>query len=103
MLAAADRRGIVAGYAIAALFRAALTWVVITAVALLAGMNVDGCGVDSFGLYGLAVFVNAASMWAAGVAMRVRSIQGGPLDAASRSSASSSLPLSTCRSTCFRG
>jgi ABC-type multidrug transport system permease subunit len=54
--------------------------VVITVVALLAGMNVDGSGVDLFGLYGLAVLVNAAAtMWAAGVALRVRSIQGGPL------------------------
>jgi ABC-2 type transport system permease protein len=80
MLAAADRRGIVAGYAIAALARAAITWVIITVVALVAGMNVDGSGVDLFGLYGLAVLVNAAaSMWAAGVAFRVRSIQGGPL------------------------
>ena len=49
-------------------------------VALVAGMNVDGSGVDLFGLYGLAVLVNlAATLWAAGVAMRVRSIQGGPL------------------------
>ena len=35
---------------------------------------------DLFGLYALAVLVNvAATLWAAGVAMRVRSIQGGPL------------------------
>ena len=52
----------------------------LTAVALIAGMNVGGSGVDLFGLYGLAVLVNlAATLWAAGVAMRVRSIQGGPL------------------------
>jgi ABC-2 type transport system permease protein len=36
--------------------------------------------VDLFGLYGLAVLVNvAASLWAVGVALRVRTIQGGPL------------------------
>jgi ABC-type multidrug transport system permease subunit len=36
--------------------------------------------VDIFGLFGLALIVNfAATMWATGVAMRVRSIQGGPL------------------------
>ena len=49
-------------------------------VALAAGMNVDGGGVDLFGLYGLAVLVNvAALLWAAGVAMRLRTIQAGPL------------------------
>jgi ABC-2 type transport system permease protein len=80
LLAASNRNGIVAGYALAALVRAGVTWTVLTAVALIAGMNIDGSGVDLFGLYGLAVLVNvAATMWAAGVAMRVRSIQGGPL------------------------
>jgi ABC-2 type transport system permease protein len=80
LLAASDRRGIVAGYALAALVRALITWIVLTAIALIAGMNIDGSGVDLFGLYVLAVLVNvAATMWAAGVAMRVRSIQGGPL------------------------
>src|SRR5207245_675463 len=35
---------------------------------------------DLAGLYGLAVIVNvAATLWATGVAMRIRSIQGGPL------------------------
>ncbi len=80
MLAATDRRAIVAGYALAALVRALFTWAVLTAVALVAGMEVGGSGVDIFGLYALAVLVNlAATLWAAGVAMRVRSIQGGPL------------------------
>jgi ABC-2 type transport system permease protein len=80
LLAATDRRAIVAGYALAALFRAGITWAVLTTVALIAGMQVGGGGVDLFGLYGLAVLVNlAAALWAAGVAMRVRSIQGGPL------------------------
>lgn len=80
MLAASHRGGIVVGYGLAALFRAFVTWAVLTAVALIAGMEVGGSGVDVFGLYALAVLVNvAATMWAAGVAMRVRSIQGGPL------------------------
>jgi ABC-type multidrug transport system permease subunit len=80
LLAATDRRGIVAGYALAALARAFVTWTVLTVIALLAGMEVGGAGVELFGLYGLAVLTNlAATMWAAGVAMRVRSIQGGPL------------------------
>jgi ABC-2 type transport system permease protein len=80
LLAAGDRRGIVAGYALAALTRAAITWTILTTVALVAGMQVGGEGVELVSLYGLAVLVNvAATMWAAGVAMRVRSIQGGPL------------------------
>jgi ABC-2 type transport system permease protein len=80
MLAAPNRSGIVAGYAIAALIRAAFTWTILTAVALAVGMEVGGSGVDLFGLFGLAVLVNlAATMFATGVALRVRSIQGGPL------------------------
>ena len=80
LLAATSRGAIVGGYAIAALVRALITWTVLTAVALVAGMQVGGSGVDLFGLFGLAVMVNvAATLWAAGVAMRVRSIQGGPL------------------------
>jgi ABC-2 type transport system permease protein len=80
MLAAGHRSGIVAGYALGALIRSFITWTILTAVALAAGMEVGGSGVDVFGLYGLAVLVNvAATLWAAGVALRVRSIQGGPL------------------------
>ncbi len=80
LLAAANRNGIIAGYAISALTRALLTWAILTAIALIAGMQVGGSGVDLFGLFGLAVLTNlTATMWAVGVAMRVRSIQGGPL------------------------
>jgi ABC-2 type transport system permease protein len=80
MLAAPYRGGIVVGYAIAALVRAMITWAVLVVVALVAGMQIDGSGVDLFGLFGLAVLVNlAATMWATGIALRVRSIQGGPL------------------------
>ena len=80
LLAAGNRGGIVGGYAIAALVRAFITWTVLTAVALVAGMNVDGSTGELVSMYALAVLVNlTATMWAAGVAMRVRSIQGGPL------------------------
>jgi ABC-2 type transport system permease protein len=80
LLAASNRNGIIAGYALAALVRAGITWTVLTTIALVAGMNIDGGGADLFGLYALALLVNlAATMWATGVAMRVRSIQGGPL------------------------
>lgn len=80
MLAAGNRGGIVAGYAIAAIGRALVTWALLTAVALIAGMQVGGGGVDLVALFLLALMTNlAATMWAAGVALRVRSIQGGPL------------------------
>jgi len=80
MLAAGHRSGIVAGYALAALARAFITWTVLTAVALIAGMEIAGSGGEIVALYVLAIFVNlAATLWSAGVALRVRSIQGGPL------------------------
>jgi ABC-2 type transport system permease protein len=54
--------------------------VVLTTVALIAGMEIGGSGGEIVALYGLALLVNvAATLWAAGVALRVRSIQGGPL------------------------
>jgi ABC-2 type transport system permease protein len=80
LLAAPHRGGIVLGYGAAALIRAFITWSILFTVALIAGMQIDGGGVDLFGLFVLAVLVNmAATMWATGVALRVRSIQGGPL------------------------
>jgi ABC-2 type transport system permease protein len=80
MLAASRRSGIVAGYGLAALFRAFVTWTVLTTVALIAQMDVGGSAGEIVALYALAILVNvAATMWAAGVALRVRSIQGGPL------------------------
>jgi ABC-2 type transport system permease protein len=43
-------------------------------------MNVEGGGVDLVGLLGLAALVNAAAlMWAAGIALRFRTLQAGPL------------------------
>jgi ABC-2 type transport system permease protein len=80
MLAAPRRGAIVVGYVLSGLTRAVFTMVIITLVALLAGMQIGGNGVDLFGLYGLAVLVNvAASLWALGVALRARSIQAAPL------------------------
>jgi ABC-2 type transport system permease protein len=79
MLAAPNRLGILAGYAIAALTRAGIVGALLFAVALATGMQVHGDGVDVFGLLVLALLVNVtATMWAAGVAMRLRTIQAGP-------------------------
>ena len=80
LLAAPNRTGIVLGYAVAALGRWLVTAAVLTVVALIAGMHIGGSGVDVFGLYALAVIVNgAAVLWAAGVAMRLRTMQAGPV------------------------
>ena len=80
MLAAPNRLAIVAGYALAALGRAAAIWLILTTVALLVGMEIGGGAVDLIGLYSLAAIVNFASiMWSSGVALRFRSIQAGPL------------------------
>jgi len=80
LLAAPNRTGIVLGYAIAALARWLVTAALLTVVALVAGMQVSGGPVDLFGLYGLGVILNiAAILFAAGVAMRLRTMQAGPL------------------------
>jgi ABC-2 type transport system permease protein len=79
MLAAPNRFAILFGYALAAMVRAVIVGVMLFIVALLVGMQVDGSGVDLFGLIVLALLVNfTAAMWAAGVAMRLRSMQAGP-------------------------
>jgi ABC-type multidrug transport system permease subunit len=80
LLAAPNRTGIILGYASAALVRWLVTAAVVTAVALIAGMEVGGGGVDLAGLYTLALLLNiAAVLWAAGVAMRLRTMQAGPV------------------------
>jgi ABC-type multidrug transport system permease subunit len=80
LLAAPNRTGIVFGYALAACGRWLVTAAFLTAVALVVGMRVDGNGVDLVGLYTLALLLNgAAVLWSAGVAMRLRTMQAGPI------------------------
>jgi ABC-2 type transport system permease protein len=80
MLAAPDRRGIILGYAGAAVVRFAFTIAVVTVIALVTGMRITGDGVDLFGLYALAALINLVCfLWGCGVAMRFRTIQAGPL------------------------
>ena len=79
MLGARSHGGIVAGYWLSALVRAATTITVITAVALIVGLEVHGNGVDVVGLYTLALLMNAfAMLFGTGVAMRLRTMQAGP-------------------------
>jgi ABC-2 type transport system permease protein len=80
LLAAPNRLGILGGYVLVALTRATVVGLLLTAVALASGMQVGGSGVDLVGLVGLAYLVSlAAAMFAAGVALRMRTIQAGPL------------------------
>ena len=80
LLAAPHRTGIILGYAAAALVRWLVTAAVLTIVALAVGMNVGGSGVDLVGLYTLALLINiGAVLWASGVAMRLRTMQAGPV------------------------
>ena len=79
LLGAPNRLGILAGYAIAAQARALMVSTLLFVVALLAGMQVTGGGVDLFGLVVLAALVNlTATFFAAGVAFCTRTIQAGP-------------------------
>jgi ABC-type multidrug transport system permease subunit len=80
LLSAPHRTGLIVGFVFAAACRWIFTATLLTLVALAAGMQVGGNGVDLFGLYLLALFLNMAGvLWASGVAMRVRSMQAGPL------------------------
>ena len=80
MLSASDRRGILLGYLAVGIVRWALTITVITVVALLVGMDVLGSAAQFAAMIGLALFVHVtALLWGAGMAMRFRTIQAGPL------------------------
>ena len=80
MLASPNRTGIVLGYALAALLRWCITATLLTTIALLSGMQVGGGPVDVIALYTLALIMNVCGfLWSAGIAMRLRTIQAGPL------------------------
>lgn len=80
LLAAPNRTAIVTGYAIAALVRWSVTALLLSVVALIAGMNVGGDGIDLVGLYTLGFLLNlAALLWSCGVAMRLQTVQAGPI------------------------
>ena len=80
MLAAPNRVAIVAGYALSALLRASVVAAMLFAIALLTGMEVPARADHLVGLIGLALMLNmAAGFWAAGIALRFRSMQAAPL------------------------
>jgi ABC-2 type transport system permease protein len=80
LLAAPRRTAVLGGYAMAALVRAVFTWAMLTAVAFAVGMTISGSVADVVALYSLGALINlAAVLWAAGIALRFRSLQAGPL------------------------
>jgi ABC-2 type transport system permease protein len=80
LVAVPHRSAIIFGYAMSALVRWAATGTMLFAVGLAVGMEIGGNGVDLFGLVLLALLVNASTLlWAAGVGMRLRTMQAGPM------------------------
>ena len=80
LLAAPRRSGIVWGYVLATMVRWLFTISVVFVVGLVLGMDVRGGPQYLATLLLLALIVNACgTMWAAGVAMRLRSAQAGPV------------------------
>jgi ABC-2 type transport system permease protein len=80
LIAAPKRSGLVIGYVGAALLRWVVVASVVTIVGLIARMQIGGNALDLVGLYTLGAIVNiAGTLWAAGIALRTRSIQSGPL------------------------
>jgi ABC-2 type transport system permease protein len=80
MLASPNRIGIVLGYSLAAMLRWGVTATLLTTIALIAGMQVGGGPVDLVAMYTLALIINVCGfLWSAGIAMRLRTMQAGPL------------------------
>jgi ABC-2 type transport system permease protein len=80
LLAAPHRTGMLLGYAGAGMVRWAFTATMVTIASLLAGMTVNGDGVQLVGLVGVGLFVNIAStLFGAGVSLRAKTLQAGPL------------------------
>ena len=80
LLGAPHRIAVLAGYALAAVTRTFVTVIYLFAIAyLIAGMQVDGSFTDLLGMVWLALSVSLiATLFSAGIAFRMRTIQAGP-------------------------
>lgn len=79
MISSPNRSGIVIGYMISAMVRAVFVISVVFTVGLITGMHVDGNIADLAALLCLALGTSAvATLWACGIAMRLRTMQAGP-------------------------
>jgi ABC-2 type transport system permease protein len=80
LLAAPNRGGIVIGYMISAMARAVFVLGVVFLAGLISGMQIDGSLAHYAALLVLALAVSATStLWSAGIAMRLRTMQAGPV------------------------
>jgi ABC-2 type transport system permease protein len=80
LLAAPNRGGIVIGYLLSAMTRAAFVIGVVFVAGLISGMQLDGSVGDLLALLALALGVSVvATLWSAGIAMRLRSMQAAPV------------------------
>jgi ABC-2 type transport system permease protein len=80
LLAAPNRGGIIIGYVLSAMTRATFVLAVVFLAGLISGMQIDGSIADFAALLVLALCVSAVStLWAAGIAMRLRTMQAGPV------------------------
>jgi ABC-2 type transport system permease protein len=80
LLGVAHRNAILAGYALAALIRAALTIVFVTVIALVAGLDLLGSPLAIALLFALALISNIlGSLWALGVAFLFRTLDVSPV------------------------
>jgi len=80
LLAAPNRGGIVIGYMLSATIRAAFVLAIVLAAGLVSGMTILGSAGEMLALLALALGVSAtATLWSAGIAMRLRTMQAGPV------------------------
>jgi ABC-2 type transport system permease protein len=80
LIAAPRRSEIIVGYAIATIVRWSVNISIVFLTALIVGMDVQGGPFDLFGLLVLGFALNViGTLWAAGVALRLRSAQAGPI------------------------
>jgi ABC-2 type transport system permease protein len=79
MIGAPRRAGILIGYTLSTMIRWIFNITVVFLIALAIGMDVHGNGINLIGLLVLGLVVNVVgALWAAGVALRLRSTQAGP-------------------------
>lgn len=80
MIGAPNRLGILCGYLMSTLARAGIGGVVVFGVGFAAGVRTRGNVADIAGLVALGLLLTVmSSLWAAGVALRFRTIQSGPV------------------------
>lgn len=80
MLATRSRSALIVGYTLAALVRAAIVWAIVTVLALATGASISPSPGEVVGIILLITLLNcAALLFAAGMAMRMRTMQAAPL------------------------